>query len=77
MDNYGNIRCIVCGACWSAHPPDTPCVRYAPVPVGEGGPVELPAEVMEVVEANCGGVIVPVPSTNGGIVHARSDQAGR
>jgi hypothetical protein len=65
MDKYSSIRCIVCGACWSSHPPDTPCVRYAPVPVEEGGPVELPAEVAVVVEANRGSVIVPVPSTNG------------
>lgn len=51
MDHYGHIRCLTCGICWSSHPPDTPCVRYRPVPVEEGGPVELVPEVVRAVVA--------------------------
>lgn len=66
MDNYGHIRCLVCGACWGAHPPDAPCVRYRPVPVDEGGPVELAPEVARAVEANLRTEIEPSANGKGG-----------
>lgn len=68
MDEYSFIKCGICGICWSDHPPDAPCVRYRPVPVEEGGPVELPVgpEVVRAVEANRRPTLEPSPNGKDG-----------